>query len=161
MTKMREKKDQVVPRVTRDLTPFGELDRLFDRLFEGGFLRPFDWHWPELSGFHRFEATIPRVDVIDRDDEILVRAELPGVHKDDLDVSLSGEYLTIKGETHEEKEEKGEYYRSEIRHGSVIRTVRLPEVVDDEKAKAQFEDGVLEIIIPKSENTTRRTIEID
>jgi HSP20 family protein len=158
---MRERKGQVVPRVTRDLTPFEETDRLFDTLFEGGFMRPFDWRWPEFSGLRRFETNIPRVDVIDREDEILVRAELPGVHKDELDINLSNEYLTIKGETREVKEEKGDYFRSEIRHGSFMRTVRLPEAVEGDKAKAHFEDGVLEITIPKSEKAKRRTIKID
>ena len=161
MAKTRERKGQVVPRVTRELTPFDEMDRLFDRLFEGGFLRPFDWRLPEWPGFRRFEERMPRVDLIDREEEVLVRAELPGVPKEALDVSLSDEYLTIKGETHEEKEEKGEFYHSEIRHGSFARTVRLPETVEGGKAKAHFEDGVLEITIPKVEETRRRTIEID
>jgi len=157
----REKKGQVVPRVTRDLSPFEEMDSLFDRLFEGGFLRPFDWRWPDLAGLRRFEERLPRVDVIDRDDEVVVRAEIPGVHKDELDVSLSDSHLTIKGETHEEKEEKGEFYHSEIRHGSFTRTVRLPETVQDDKAKARFEDGLLEITIPKAEKAKRHSVEID
>ena len=161
MTRSREKKGQVVPRMARDLSPFDEMDSLFDRLFEGGFLRPFDWRWPELTGFHRLEERLPRVDMIDREEEVVVRMEIPGVHKDELDVSLSDEYLTIKGETHEEKEEKGEFFRSEIRHGSFTRTVRLPDAVTGEKAKARFEDGLLEITIPKAEKAKRHSIEID
>lgn len=161
MTKSREKRGQVVPRVKPDLSPFNEMDSLFDRLFEGGFLRPFDWRWPELTGFHRLEERLPRVDMIDREEEVVVRAEIPGVHKDELDVSLSDEYLTIKSETHEEKDEKGEFFRSEIRHGSFTRTVRLPDAVEGEKAKARFEDGLLEITIPKAERAKRHNIEID
>lgn len=161
MTKSSEKKGLVVPHVTRDLSPFDEMDSLFDRLFEGGFLRPFDWRWPELTGLRRLEERLPRVDVIDRDDEVVVRAEIPGVHKDELDVTLSDEYLTIKGETREEKEEKGEFFRSEIRHGSFTRTVRLPDAVVGDKAKARFKDGLLEITIPKAEKAMRHSIEID
>ena len=117
--------------------------------------------WPEFTGLRRLEERLPRVNVIDREDEVMVRAEIPGVHKDELDVSLSDNYLTIKGETREEKEEKGEFYRSEIHHGSFTRTVRLPETVRGEKAKARFEDGLLEITIPKTEKAKRHSVKID
>ncbi len=160
MTKLTKKEGQVVPRTTRDLTPFEEMDSLFDRLTEGGFLQPFDWRWPDISGFRRLEAHIPRVDVIDREEEVLVRAEIPGMHKDDIEVTLSDDFLTIKGETREEKEEKGEFFRCEIHRGGFTRTVRLPEEVLGDKARAHFEDGLLEVTIPKSEKTVRRTVKI-
>ena len=123
MAKTKERKGQIIPRVSREMTPFDELDRLFDRFFERGILRPFHMQWPEWSGMHDFERQIPRVDVIDREDEVLVRAELPGVKKDQLELSISEHYLTLKGEVHEAKEEKGEFYRSEIHHGSFTRSV--------------------------------------
>ena len=112
------------------LTPFEEMERMFDRFFEGfGFgprrLRPFHWdmpRWGELAG--ELEPRFPRVDMIDRDSDILVRAELPGVEKKDLDVSMSDNTLTIHGTTHfEEKEERGEYQRGESRHGEFHRTL--------------------------------------
>jgi len=102
------------------------------------------------------------VDVIDRDDEVVVRAEVPGVEKDDLDVSVSDNAVTIKGETkREEKEEKGDYYRCEISRGTFARTVVLPDYVDSDSVKAKFEDGVLELTLPKVEKVKRRSIKID
>ena len=107
MAKAKEKKGQVIPRVSRDLTPFEEMDHLFNRLFGRGMIGPFDWSFPEWGEFHRFGEYMPAVDVIDRDDEVLVRAQLPGIEKDEVEVTVSDEYLTIKGERREEKEEKG------------------------------------------------------
>jgi HSP20 family protein len=105
---------------------------------------------------------MPRVDVIDREDEILVRAEVPGVDKKDLEVSLTDNAVTIKGSTrHEEKEEKGDFYRSEISRGSFSRTVALPGEVDGDKAKASFKDGVVEIAMPKLEASKRRSIKVE
>lgn len=107
------------------------------------------------------ELRAPRVDLIDRDEEILVRAEVPGVEKNDLNVDLSGQLLTIHGERrHEEKEEEGEYFRAEIARGAFTRTIRLPEDVELEKAKAEFKDGILEIHLPKTHKTERRRIAV-
>lgn len=150
----------MVPRTTRELHPFDEMDRLFDRLTDSGFLRPFDWRWPDLPGLRMMEERMPRVDVIDREKEVLVRAELPGMKKDELDISLSHDLLTIRGETREEKEEQGEWFRSEIRRGSFTRTVRLPDEVAAEKATAHFDAGILEIIMPKTSEAKRHTIKL-
>ena len=101
------------------------------------------------------------MDLIDRDDEILIKAELPGVKKDDLDVTLTDDVLTIKASTqHEEEEEKGEYHRREISRGEFQRTLKLPENVDVDKAKTSFKDGVLELKIPKEKPAKRRTIKV-
>ncbi len=151
----------------RALAPFDEMDRMFDRLFgdvwSRQWLRPGRREWPSWAAeMAPFEGRVPRVDVIDREDEVLVKAELPGVDKDDVDVSMSGNTLTIKGSTkREEKEEKGDYYRCEISTGSFARTLTLPTDVDGEKAKAKFEDGVLELTLPKIEGAKRRSIKID
>jgi len=157
MTTSKARKGQVVPRETRQLTPFEEMDRLFNRLFEGGLIRPFDW----LGGVSEYGERMPRVDVVDRENEVLVRAELPGIDKEHLEVTLSGETLTIKGESHQEAEEKGEYFRAEIRHGSFARTVHLPAMVDSDKTQARFHDGVLEISIPKREQAVRHRVPIE
>ena len=144
------------------MSPFEEIERYFDRLLPRGWLDPFHWerpHWPELGA--AFEGRMPRVDVIDRDDEIVVHAELPGVGKDDLDVSMTGNTVTVKGSTRrEEKEEKGDYYRCEISRGAFARTVTLPGDVDAERAEASFKDGVLELKLPKVEKSKRRTVPI-
>jgi HSP20 family protein len=156
-------KEGEVTRPARAVSPFEEMDRMFDRWFDyafpRGLLRPFR---SELTPLSPLEVRMPKVDVIDRDDEVLVRAEIPGVEKNDLDVSISDNSVTIKGETkHEEKEEKGEYYRCEISQGAFTRTVALPDYVDTEKSKAKFKDGVLELNLPKIEKAKRRSIKID
>ena len=160
MSKLKERKGEIIPKASHELTPLEEMDRLFDKMWEGGLLKPFHSHWPEWRMFHDLEVRLPKVDVIDREKEVLVRAELAGVEKDNIHVSLSDDYLTIKGEEHEESKEEGEYYRSEIRHGSFTRTVQLPTEVDGSKAKASFKDGVLEITIPKLKEAVKHTIKI-
>jgi len=146
----------------RALSPFEEMDRMFEDYFSRGWMRPFRWEWPSLGEMAKpFEGKMPKVDVIDRDDEVVVKAELPGVEKKDLDVSVTETSVTIKGTTsHEEKEEKGDYYRCEISRGAYARTVALPSYVDADKAKASFKDGVLELTLPKVEKSKRRSIEI-
>ncbi|MGD2082595.1 MAG: Hsp20/alpha crystallin family protein [Chromatiales bacterium] len=161
MAKSRERKGELMPRTRRELSPFEDVDRMFDRLFEGGWMSPFAWRVPEWTALRDLEERVPSVDVIDREDEILVRAEIPGMRKEDVDVSISGDLLTIRGETREEKEEKGEYYRSEIRRGTFTRAVRLPAAVDMEKAKARFEAGMLEITLPKTEKAVRHSIHVE
>ena len=105
---------------------------------------------------------VPKIDVINRDKEIVVKAELPGVAKEDIDVSMTDNTVTIKGSTsHEEKEEKGDYYRCEISRGSFSRTVALPGDVDADKAKASFNDGILELTLPKVERSHRKTINVE
>jgi HSP20 family protein len=135
--------------------PFEEMERYLDSFL------PRPWSrmpWTELT---LPTPAIPLVDVIDRDNEIVVRAEAPGVDKKDLDVSMTDSLLTIKGESHvEEKEEKGEYYRCERSHGAFSRTVRLPAEVDTSKARASYEDGLLEVTLPKLEQSKRRAITI-
>ena len=147
----------------RALSPIEDIERMFDNLFRRGFMRPFHWDWPSWSELAApLEDKLPRVDVIDRDEEIVVRAEVPGVDKDNLDVTLSDNTITIKGSTrHEEKEEKGNYYRCEISQGSFARTVVLPADVDGSKAKASFKDGLLEVTLPKVTPAQRHTIKVE
>ena len=104
----------------------------------------------------------PKVDIIDRDTEIAVRAELPVVMKEDLDVTVTDDSVTVKAHTsHEEKEEKGEYYRREMSYGEYQRTLALPHTVDGEKARATFTDGVLELTLPKVEKTSRKKVKVE
>jgi HSP20 family protein len=151
---------EAVPR--REIDIFDEMDRMFDTMFHRGWLRPFREMWPEWHRFgETFELGAPRVDVIDRDEEMLVRAEVPGVEKKDLQVELSGRHLCIKGERRrEEKKEEGELVRAEIARGTFSRTIHLPEDLELDKAKADFKDGMLEIHLPKTHKTERRHIEV-
>ena len=128
---------EAVPR--REIDIFDEMDRMFDTMFHRGWLRPFREIWPEWHRFgETFDLGTPRVDVIDRDEEILVRAEVPGV----------------------EKKEEGELVRAEIARGTFSRTIHLPEDLELDKAKADFKDGLLEIHLPKTPKTERRHIEV-
>lgn len=144
------------PLPARPLSLFDELDRFF----QGGFpMRGWPSHWPGWSELTR--GGMPPVDVIDRDKEILVRAELPGVKKDEIDVTVTDDRITIKGEYRKEnKEEKGEYHRMETRYGSFSRSLDLPADVDAAKTSAKFEDGVLEITLPKVVAAKKKTIKV-
>ncbi len=139
----------------RNLDPFEEMDEMFERLMGRGRMPLATW-LPQGWG-----ATVPRVDVIDREQEIVVRAEVPGLRAQDLDVSLSGNLLTLRGVTHhEEKQEQGEYYYCETSQGEFARTLRLPAEVDAVKAKATYKDGIVELVLPKSEGAQRQKIEV-
>jgi HSP20 family protein len=93
---------------------------------------------------------------------VIVKAELPGVDKKDLDISVTQNTVTIKGTTsHEEKEEKGDYYRCEMSHGSYSRTLSLPADVDEKKSKAKFKNGVLELTLPKLKKSKRHTVKVE
>jgi HSP20 family protein len=158
------KKDVVVSKgelqraPTRLMGPLEEMDRMFDEFFGRGWLRPLRWERPFAP---EIGLVAPKVDVVDRDEEVFVRAQLPGVSKEGIEVSISGNMLTLKGESkREEKEEKGDYYRCEISRGAFARTLTLPAEVDEAKAKAELKDGVLELTLPKVEKSKRRMIKI-
>ncbi len=166
----KNKKAEVIPvkkEITRAeprhlLSSFEDMERVFENLF------PRSWLRGSNSGLAfseklatPFEGHMPKVDIIDRDDEIFVRAELPGVNKKDIDISMTDNTVTIKGESHkEEKEEKGNYYRCETSHGCYTRTLTLPAEVNSDKADAKFKDGVLELTLPKMERAKRRNIKV-
>ena len=139
------------------------LNLLLNDLPRGGVgrtLGPDDW--PKLSEHPAFEGRTPKVDVIDRGSEIAVMAELPGVKKEDLDVTLNEHNVSIRASTrYEAKEEKGDYHHCEISHGEFTRTVRLPVEVEPEKARAMFVDGMLELIIPKAGMSKRHSVKIE
>ena len=119
-----------------------EMDTLMENFFQGFGLRPLDMR---IGGF------TPHVDVIDAGKTVKVSVELPGMDEKDIEVSLAGDALTIKGEKKEEKEEKGkDYYRSERSFGSFIRTVEIPEGIDSESAEASFKKGVLTVKLSKT-----------
>lgn len=146
---------------SRWTSPIEEMERLMDEYFPRGWLRR--WEWPAFPEFsRRMEMRLPKVDIIDRDAEVVVKAEIPGVDKKDLDVSVTGDTVTIKGQTsREEKEEKGDYYRCEISRGSFSRTLSLPAGVDATQAKATFKDGMLELVLPKKEEAKRQSVKIE
>ncbi|SFT75481.1 Hsp20/alpha crystallin family protein [Halomonas saccharevitans] len=148
------------PSESRGMSPFREFDRLLDSFFDRGRM-PSRWEHPLWERFAAFEKGMPKVDVIDRDAEVVVRAEAPGFEREELDVSVTDGAVTIKGDHREEsKQEEGEYFRSEISRGSFTRTVPLPGEVDTDKAEASFKNGVLELTLPKIKRANRRKVEV-
>lgn len=103
----------------------------------------------------------PHLDVEETEDEIRVTAEIPGLKKDDINVDINNQYLRIYGQKKGQHEEKrGHFYYSERRFGGFSRTIPLPCEVDENKIKAKYKDGVLQLRLPKSENAKSRRIEI-
>ena len=146
--------ENIVP--FRPLSMFEEMERMFQHFMPQSWMRPFNMEHSLLT------ENMPQVDVIEQDNTILVRATLPGVKKDDLEVSTTDHSVTIRGSTREEyKEEKGEYYRREISMGDFLRTVSLPASIDESDIKAKFKDGLLEITLPKRESEKRHSIKIE
>ena len=157
-----EKKNGALEKVwqeSRMPATFEDMERMLDRFFRRMWPSPFrrgEPMFPEV-----LKEIKPKIDLVERDDEFLVRAEMPGVTKDDVDVSLTEDSVTISGKTHyEDKEEKGEYYRSEISHGEFYRTAYLPSGIDGPKASAKFKDGVLELSLPKLKKSVRHSVKI-
>ena len=144
------------------MRPYEEFERFFDRMLGRNWPKPFKWEapvWGDLMG--SAEARMPSVDVQDHDDHLLVRAEIPGVNKEDLKVSISDNVLTIKGDTkREDKKESGDYFRHEISRTSFARSVTLPVAVDASKVSAALTDGMLEVTIGKAEASKRRSVKV-
>ena len=145
------------------LTPFEDMERAFERFMRGSWLRPLAWNTPLWRDMMEpLQGRLTRTDVIDRDEDFLVRTEVPGVDKKDIEVSLAGDMLTIKGKVeHEEKEQKRDYYRCEISQGAFSRTVHVPGKFDASKVNASLKDGMLEVRLPKLEVTKRRNIKVE
>jgi len=138
--------------------PFRELISLreaMDRLFEESFVRP----WSRWPGFAE-EGVLP-VDIYETEDSVVVEASIPGVKPEDIDVSITGDTLTIKGETRaERKVERENYIRQERRYGSFCRAVTLPGGLKTDKAEAEFQNGVLTITFPKTEEVKPKSIKV-
>jgi HSP20 family protein len=140
-----------------------QIDRLMDE-FDRGL---FPSRWLEMTPLSKLTSEIrglvPAVDVIDEEKAYRVTAELPGLTEKDIEVTKDGDLLTIKGEKKEEHEEKEKgYFLSERHFGSVERSLRLPEGIDDSKIEAKFENGVLTVTLPKTPEavSTPKKIEI-
>jgi HSP20 family protein len=134
-----------------------EMNRLFDNFSENMFsLSPMKWNMPEIS------ASYPKMDVSETDKDFKVTAELPGMDEKDIDVSISNEVLTIKGEKKAEKEEKKpNYYRMERSYGTFQRSIPLPMEVEKDQVQASFKKGVLSIVLPKSEKAVKESKKIE
>ena len=143
----------LVRRMTLPHMRLGHLKDEMDSLFRSAFE---DWAMPGTS-----EIWGPAIDVVGDADKVTLKAELPGMSKDDVEVYLDNGVLTISGEKKQCKcDESTERYYNECRYGRFTRQVRLPEGLDAEKIDAQFADGVLTVTVPKSEKIKPRRIEL-
>ncbi len=144
--------------------PFESLRREIDHAFEN--FHPGSWRWPfgrssfDSEPFWRRELTwgaAPAVDIVEKEKEYEITAELPGMDEKNIDVNLSNGMLTIKGEKSQEKEEKKkDYYLSERHYGSFQRSFRVPEGVDPDKVDANFKKGVLTVTLPKTPEAQKK-----
>jgi HSP20 family protein len=129
------------------------VDRLFENFFDGFPFRD--------SLFEAGESWMPSVDILEKDGNLLLRAELPGMTEKDIDLKLEGNILTLKGERKMENEDsKSTFHRIESYHGSFTRSFRLPETVDMEKIGADYKNGVLTITLPQKPEVKPREIPV-
>jgi len=138
--------------------PFSDMVTLrqaMDRLFEDSFVRP-----SHLTGLFGDEAETP-IDMYQTDENVVVKASVPGIKPEEVDVTITGDTLTIKGETKTEEEVKKEnYFRKERSYGAFSRSILLPTSLQTDKAEASFENGVLTLTIPKAEESKPKQIKI-
>jgi len=147
-----------------------EIEDTVARVLEGWPRFGSGWHWPELDTIGKIDLpkrlanarNLPKVDFSEIDDGYELTAELPGMGEEDVECTLSGNMLTVKGEKQEEKEEKKKgYYLKERHYGSFMRNFTLPEDVDSEKMEATVSDGVLRVFMTKCEKKPKsRKIEV-
>ena len=138
----------------RFLSPIAQMDRLFDEVFK----RPFFSLWsPRLGGEEMEQLYLP-IDIFEDGESVIVKAEIPGIKKEDVNVQLTPDSITISGKkTDEQRVEQKDFYRLERTYGSFTRTCQLPVETMTDKARAVFKDGILEVRIPKSMEAAQRT----
>lgn len=156
-----QKATQPSPHESAGISPFRTLERFADevtRIFDDfGLGRG----WGRVPASGDLITWAPRVDVTQHNDELLIRADLPGLEKDDVKVNIAEDSITIHGERHRAQEEQRDgVYRSERNYGSFYRTVALPAGTKTDQAKASFKNGVLEIRMPAAPSVQGRPLEI-
>ncbi|MFQ6059246.1 MAG: Hsp20/alpha crystallin family protein [Anaerolineae bacterium] len=139
--------------------PFRDLISLreaMDRLFEESFVRP-----PRRGWLIPWEVEELPIDMYETEDHVVVKTAVPGVKPEDIDITITGDTLTIKGETKAEEEIKREnYIRQERRYGAFSRSVSLPAGLETDQAEATFENGILTLTIPKAEEVKPKVIKV-
>jgi HSP20 family protein len=152
----KESEEVVKTQPSRSLMPFDEAERWFEEAFR----RPLSllsrrrWPWTRMS---ELEEISPSVDIFEKGNDLVVKAELPGMRKEDIEVSVTDHTMRISGEKkREEKIEKKNYYWEERSYGSFTRSFQIPSEVQTDKVEANFKDGVLEIRIPKTKEALNK-----
>lgn len=159
MTKTKEKTELLVKEEAHPDTIFGEMERYFGNFFR----HPFSMMSPTLAfrDFPKLGEISPSVDIFEDGNDLVLKAELPGIKKEDLNVTISENRITIAGEKkQEEKVEKKDFHWTERTYGSFTRNFRLPENVNGDAAKASFKEGMLEIRVPKTKETKKKKITV-
>ncbi len=152
----KESKEVVKTEPSRFLTPFEEAERWFEEAFRRPFSLMSHLWWPKIRT-GEMEEISPSVDIFEEDGDVVVKAELPGIKKEDIDVSVTDHTFRISCEKRrEEKVKKKNYYWEERSFGSFVRSFQLPSEVETDKAKANFKDGVLEIRMPKTQQAKEK-----
>ena len=147
-------------------TAFETMSRLeqdMERMFHEFWRRPFLSLWDHERSWpgRMVSLQVPVVDVYEEGDEVVVKAELPGLSKQDIDVTLTESTLTLKGEKKKEEELKEKnYYRSERSSGGFVRSIELPSEVKTDQTKASFKNGILEIRLPKTEEAKKKVTKV-
>lgn len=135
--------------------PFG-LDKNIQQMFDRFLDFPKDWEFPMKGG-----ELFPSVDISETPQEYTLRAEIPGMKKEDTKISVNNNVLTISGEKKSEtKHEDKKYHRVESYYGSFQRSFVLPDAIKTDKVAASFKDGVLTVTVPKSEEAKEKTVDI-
>jgi len=153
-----KRKEEGGSELTRFSPPIERLRTGMDRFFERFFRDP----WAPLDAAYQFAGQwLPAVDIVESDDEVTVRAEIPGIEPKDLDVSVSGNVLTLSGEKKESHELKErDYYHSERRFGAFRRSIQLPCAVKADQVSAEYSGGVLTVNLKKQEAGTRKRVPV-
>jgi HSP20 family protein len=131
-----------------------DMDRLFDQLTQTS--------WGDTMPTQHNQDWVPAVEVKETDAQVILRAEVPGVSADDLDIQVTRNAVAITGDhRYENKSEDNGYYRSEFRYGQFQRIVPLPSKVENEQVKAEFKDGILTLTMPKAEDERRKVFKVN
>jgi len=139
----------------RPLTDLEDWERHFEDIFSRPFLPSVMLRFPTDGGW------VPAIDVYEKEDKFIVKAELPGMRMEDIDVSMVGDSLILKGEKKSETEVKDEdYYRCERSYGSFMRSIPLPSYVDADKIEASYEDGILQVTVPKAASAKQKKVAV-
>ena len=159
---MTETKLPVRRRTELEPWRFSDVDRMFERAFDdfwsptfGRLLRPDFWRVRPMT------VEAPTLDIYEEKDDLVVKGEVPGLSKDEIDISMDGNTLTIKGEKKKEEEVKeDDYYRCERTFGAFSRSIELPSEVKADKVTASFKNGVIEIRLPKTEEAKKNVVHV-
>ena len=158
---VKETKPAVRRRMELEPWRFSDLERMFEDWFDDFGSRPLSRMWPRFARLRGISLEAPALDVYEQKDDVIVKAEIPGLTKEEIDISLDGNTLTIKGEKKKEEEVKDEdYYRCERTYGAFSRSIELPVTVQTDKVNASFKNGVLEIRLPKTEEAKKSVVKV-